>query len=291
MNQSDRQPGNGGRMIGLASVPMGALLDLVFPPACRLCNASTGKNSDFCRLCETALTASEALMNAACPCCGRPGVARASTSVVSEPFAENELWPLGDEPADPGDAGARQGCPRCRGNGFAVDRVIPLWAYLGRVQDAVVAAKYVSRTPLGDALGRRLATRVAGTLAADRPDLVTFIPSHLTRRVSRGGNGTRIIATAVATRLERPCREVLRTTRRIAKQAWLDQERRQKNVRGAFAAKKSYALSRPPELTDRHILVVDDVLTSGATANEVARVLKSAGAAKVSLAVVARAVD
>jgi predicted amidophosphoribosyltransferase len=84
---------------------------------------------------------------------------------------------------------------------------------------------------------------------------------------------------------------LLRTRRRIAKQAWLDDRSRVENVRDAFSLKKSYALFRSPEIAGRHILVIDDVLTTGATANEVARVLRDGGGAqRVSLAVVARAV-
>ncbi len=82
----------------------------------------------------------------------------------------------------------------------------------------------------------------------------------------------------------------MRTTRRIDKQAWLDDAQRLENVRDAFSLKNSYALLRSPRIANRHILVVDDVLTTGATANEVARVLRDDGARRVSLAVVARAV-
>ena len=127
-------------------------------------------------------------------------------------------------------------------------------------------------------------------MADDWPDVVTYVPSCLTRRVARGGNGASLIASAVAHRIGRPCRSLLRTTRSIAKQAWLDDDQRQQNVQGAFALKRSYAFPRMPQPHDRHILVVDDVLTTGATANEVARVLRGGGARRVTLAVVARAV-
>ena len=112
-----------------------------------------------------------------------------------------------------------------------------------------------------------------------------------------GASGWVTIATAVATGIGRPCRQLLRITRQIEKQAWLNESERAKNVRGAFAPKKSYAFpSRSrgisgQQIAGRHILVVDDVLTTGATANEVARVLKDAGASRVTVAVVARAVS
>jgi predicted amidophosphoribosyltransferase len=168
--------------------------------------------------------------------------------------------------------------------------VATLWAYQDRVCEAVVAAKYAHQSPLGDALGRRLGCRIEPVFAGDSPDFVTYVPSHITRQFSRGGNGIQVIARAVAKAIGRPCHLPLKTTRRIAKQAWLDDVQRIENVRGAFSLKKSYAFSRSPRIADRHILVVDDVLTTGATANEVARVFRSGGARRVSLAVVARAV-
>ena len=77
-------------------------------------------------------------------------------------------------------------------------------------------------------------------------------------------------------------------TRRIEKQAWLDNEQRRRNVRGAFRLKKSYAFAKTA--VNQHILVIDDVLTTGATANEVTRVLMDAGARKITLGIVARAI-
>ena len=162
---------------------------------------------------------------------------------------------------------------------------------------------------MADALASRLANRVAeifpeksifpeiplvdasSTGEVSRlPDLVTYVPSHLFRQMTRGGNSNRLFATTLARRLNIPMIECLRVSRPIAKQAWLDDEARKKNVAGAFLLKKSYAWRRSPKLTHRHILLVDDVLTTGATANEVARVLKQAGANRVTLAVTARAI-
>ena len=184
----------------------------------------------------------------------------------------------------------KAGCIHCRDQAFHFDRVIALWAYQDLVCEAVVASKYPRQAALGDALGRRLAAIVQNACAADWPDVVTYVPSFLTRRVSRGGNGAAVIASAVARGIGRRCRPLLKTTRPIAKQAWLNDQQRLENVGGAFAVKRSYALHRTPQPPNRHILVVDDVLTTGATANEVARVLRVSGVKRVSLAVVARAI-
>jgi ComF family protein len=180
-------------------------------------------------------------------------------------------------------------CVHCRDLKFEFDRVIPLWSYQDDVCDAVVAAKFAHRSPLADALGRRLGRRVAEAAAATGPDVVTYVPSHLTRQFARGGNAAEAIARAVARQVRCPCRPLLGMTRRIAKQAWLNEAQRQTNVRGAFSLKKSYAFSGPSATTGRHVLLVDDVLTTGATANEVTRMLRNGGATRVTLAVVARA--
>ena len=261
-----------GKQVGIS------LLELMLPPACRFCNQRTCA-VDFCENCLSRLTRSERQMRLACPRCGIP-----RPRVLSDPrLGDRGLSaPVGDD-----EAGGR--CVHCRDLKFGFDHVIPLWSYQDEVCDAVVAAKYVHRAPLADALGRRLGRRVAEVAVAAGPDVVTFVPSHLTRQFARGGNAAEAIARAVAWQIGCPCRPLLRMTRRVAKQAWLDETQRRSNVRGAFSLKKSYAFLGPSQTAGRHVLVVDDVLTTGATANEVTRILRSGGAQRVTLAVVARA--
>ncbi|TWU33015.1 ComF family protein [Novipirellula artificiosorum] len=241
--------------------------DLAFPPCCRFCQRLVASNQDFCRSCRVGLTASEPQMRCGCGRCG---------------------WPLGRMPAE--ETRLPTECPQCKDQSFHFDRVIPMWMYQGMVCDAVVAAKYFSQSSLADTLGRRLGGIVSERLAEDRVDAVTFVPSHFTRQLSRGGIGVQTLATAVAKRMGTPCKSLLKATRRIAKQAWLDDASRVHNVRDAFRLKKSYAFGSSPDLCHRHILLVDDVFTTGATTNEVARVLRSGGVSKVSVAVVARSV-
>ena len=300
------------------------MIDLVLPPACRLCegplespSADTAdlehadpKHAElFCGKCLSALSVSESMMRGACKKCGMPPPGILPPAADSLPTDPN----LPDLP-----------CPSCRGQDFDFDATFALWIYRGQVCDAIVASKYAHNAPLADALGHRLgrsiaaisiaATSIAATsdpatsdpansdaeisdaatsdaeISDDLPSEVTFVPSHLFRQISRGGVGTRAIAGAVAQELKLPLRQRLKAVRPIAKQAWLDDDRRKQNVRGAFAVRKSYAFGKSPKLDNQHILVVDDVLTTGATAGEVARVLKDAGAAKVTIAVVSRAV-
>lgn len=193
----------------------------------------------------------------------------------------------------------------CHKEKFAFQRVIARWTYEGRVRDAIVAAKHASQSSLGSSLGYLLGQRVALAVADDPPDCVTFVPSSFARQMLRGGtNGNLAIAESVAkclrqshlngNRAEPRVKRVLGITRGIKKQAWLTDTQRRENVAGAFAVKKGYAASwkssGASKLTDQHVLVVDDVLTTGATANEVSRVLLESGVRRVTLAVVARAV-
>ena len=302
------------------------LMDLVLPPACRFCEGplDAGRQTSqsfqhdspiaialphFCSACLRSLSVSEPMMRNACKKCGMPPAGISPRPPIEGPIAENlvaenlvaenpaaeaaenpiaEGSAAEDDASDPDSQNLH--CQTCRDEKFDFDAVIALWIYRDRVCDAIVASKYGHNASLADALGDRLGVRVSDDLVSDPPSEVTFVPSHLFRQFSRGGIGTQAIAQAVASRLNIPLSQRLKAIRPIAKQAWLDDDHRKQNVHGAFAARKSYAFARSPKLDHRHILVIDDVLTTGATANEVARVLKDSGAARVTVAVVSRAV-
>jgi predicted amidophosphoribosyltransferase len=209
------------------------------------------------------------------------------------------------------------------------DGCVALWTYDGLVRNAVIAAKYGSQVALADALGRRLGQRVLqawelgingsaerpqpararsgpeephGAEETPTPELVTGVPSHLFRRIQRGGGGGSALVASLHRVLRQRwshCRlaDVLTTTRRVKKQALMGESQRTANVRDAFALRRRRWRPRTPrrasghlELAGRHVLLVDDVMTTGATADENARVLKLAGASRVTVAVVARAV-
>jgi predicted amidophosphoribosyltransferase len=179
----------------------------------------------------------------------------------------------------------------CPSEGFLFDEVTPLAVYQGPVKEAVVAAKQARNSGLAIALGRRLARLLLETANDSKFDLVTFVPTPVSKRLQRGGiSGAACIAAGVGQVLGTPPLALLSQTRRIAKQSLLPDELRHQNVLNAFAIKRSYAWKPLPKPRDRHILLIDDVLTTGSTASEVAGVLKRAGAARVHLAVAARAV-
>ena len=113
--------------------------------------------------------------------------------------------------------------------------------------------------------------------------MVAPVPMHWVRRLGRGWNHSSGLARRVARRLKLPMDDELVRTRNTPPQVGLPASQRAGNVRGAFA------VPRPKEVAGANVLLVDDVMTTGATANEAARTLRRAGAERVIVAVVARA--
>jgi ComF family protein len=157
--------------------------------------------------------------------------------------------------------------------------------YGGVVRDLVLRMKKSRNESLSLAAGSLLSQRVEQTLQPALPDLVAPVPMHWMRRLTRGVNAAELVAESVAKRLHRPLYiDLLRCRRKTRKQGTLTPHERRKNVRGA------YSIFRTSPLRDAHVLLIDDVMTTGATANELAKVMLRGGAREVSIAVVARGV-
>ena len=160
------------------------------------------------------------------------------------------------------------------------------------MRDAIHALKYDRLHPAARILGRMLAEAIA-QLAGEAPEtmLVVPVPLHRTKYVQRGFNQSRSLAYEALRYLGkshpqwrlRLAPSTLMRLRATDSQAGLTPRQRRLNVRGAFS------VSNPSEVKDRHILVVDDILTTGATARAAAQVLMRAGAASVWVATLARA--
>ena len=164
------------------------------------------------------------------------------------------------------------------------DTVVPLGAYQEELRSAVLRMKHAQGDPLSEALGELLAIHRGDQLAALQPDLAAPIPRYWWRRVRQGTNSPEILAQRLAKRLGVPAEPRLLACRRnVRLQQSLKPRDRFRNVRGAFRVNKGY------DLENARMLLVDDVLTTGATCNEAAKMLKQAGAAYVAVAVLARA--
>lgn len=175
------------------------------------------------------------------------------------------------------------GCPRCRRFVLHFERVYCLGPYLSELREVVLRAKQPAHAPVAAVLGQLLAQRLAPDAAPAPWDLVVPVPRHWSAQVWTPYNHAAVLADHVAARLQiRFSERTLVQTRRVAPQVGLGASRRFSNVRDAF-------LARPGRrLAGAHVLLVDDVLTTGATASECARELLDAGAARVAVAVVAR---
>lgn len=177
----------------------------------------------------------------------------------------------------PPPCGRRYLLPGLRG-GSAFGYVYALGLHEGALREAVHHLKFGDREELAPPLGRRLAA-----LISTRPDCLVPVPLHRSRLVERGFNQATLIARAIAAELSIPVMDQAMTRlRRTGHQAKLDRAARMKNLQHAFGVART-----PAPWAGKSVLLVDDVLTTGATAVAVANVLRQTGARAVDMAVLA----
>ena len=164
----------------------------------------------------------------------------------------------------------------------AITLATAIGPYDGRLRDIVQAFKYDPRATIAKHLAARM--RAAGADVLAGADLAVPVPLHRSRERTRGFNQAR----ALARHLGLPVADALVRTRRTESQADLPAERRQANVRGAFATPAGPEI-RPTGVKNRVVVLVDDVWTTGATLSACATVLRDAGAADVRALTAARA--
>jgi predicted amidophosphoribosyltransferase len=146
----------------------------------------------------------------------------------------------------------------------------------------ILAAKHRPGEHLAEAAGRLWAVHHEGKFRQCGADIVVPVALHWWKRLRRGFNQTTCLSAAIAERLKLDHRpEWLRRVRATGSQVSLTPTQRRTNVAGAFRA------SRRAQLAGRSVLLIDDVLTTGATASEAAAALRAAGADRVVVAVLA----
>jgi competence protein ComFC len=158
-------------------------------------------------------------------------------------------------------------------------------AYEDVIREALRAFKFRGRRALAAPLGDLLGEAMGGRLPAGVPALLVPVPLHPRRQRERGFNQASLLARRVGRAWRVPVRDdVLVRAVPTPSQTELDAPARLANVRGAFR------LRRPEVIAGRHVLLVDDILTTGATLSECARCLREGGAATVGALTVARVV-
>lgn len=169
-------------------------------------------------------------------------------------------------------------CGRCLAQPPHYDRTLAAFNYGFPLDKLLQAFKYAHRLSLAPFFGRVLAEAAADC----RTDLIIPLPLHRTRLRERGFNQALELARPVADTLKKPIdTDCCLRIRHTAAQANLPWRERAKNIRGAFHCTK--------DLSGTRVLLVDDVMTTGASLNECARTLKLHGADEVTLLVLARA--
>ncbi|HET9321140.1 MAG TPA: ComF family protein [Bryobacteraceae bacterium] len=170
-------------------------------------------------------------------------------------------------------------CRLCRAGARGFDAAYCFGSYEGVLRQLIHLFKYGRMKPLS----KTLAALLASALPPDRQfDVVVPMPLHWRRQWQRGFNQSELLARATARRCGIPMKNAVRRTRATATQAGLSNARRRENVEGAFQVKKRGTVE------GRRILLIDDVMTTGATARACALVLKGAGAKAVTLLALAR---
>lgn len=143
--------------------------------------------------------------------------------------------------------------------------------------------KYHGNAGLGKWLGMRMGLYLKYAEHFSTADLVVPVPLHWSRRLSRGYNQAEVIASEIAAELKVPIRNLLVRRRRTKTQTKLDAEAKVRNVRAAFSIKKRVNLKRLGHI--RHILLVDDVFTTGSTTLECFKALREALGPQVRISV------
>lgn len=230
----------------------GGMVDLLYPPRCIICAAVSGVNESFCAECQCTLSDS----SPRCPrCAGRVG-----------PY---------------GLAGGE--CPDCRREPPAFDQTRCLGSYRGPLRLAILRIKHASGEGLAEQLGRLWGQTYQETLTKPEVamDAVVPVPLHWWRRWTRGYNQSMAVARGICGVLKLPMRSGwMRRVKATLPQKSLGRTARKENLKKAFMARSL--------VKGQKVLLVDDVMTTGATAQEAAFALRKAGATQVHVAVIAR---
>ncbi len=233
------------------------VLETIYVPHCAACDVRVPGDQPLCAPCASSLVE----LGPACPRCAEP--------LAALPAVE---------------------CARCASTAWPLEATVAPWRYGGELARALRRMKFARRPHLARELAPLVAPFLAAVAHAGAADVIVPIPLHWRRLAARGFNPAHAVVAAArrAARLETPIDAVvLRRIRATVAQTGLTATERAANLRGAFAVPPR----RAHRVAGRRVLLVDDVITTGATLAAAARALLDAGAAAVLGFAVARAGD
>ena len=240
--------------MALLGTAIEALGRTIFPPVCVACGRPPCEGGHLCCDCNADLDLLRAAP--ACPRCG----SSSGPHISAEGF-----------------------CGRCRTSNFSFDATVRVAPYVDPMMQILRRYKYRGSEYLDSCLADLMIRSLEQTMWHKDIEAVVPVPSHWMRRITDGFHPVAALATQIGGRLKVPCLSVMRRVRFERHQIGLSNSERVRNVQGAFALRSGV------DVQDACICVVDDVMTSGATLNEVAKVLKQAGARSVYNLVLTRA--
>jgi ComF family protein len=232
-------------------------LNLLFPPRCAYCRAEIAELEDHVPICAECCRRLVPEKWIGCRHCG---------GAISEAEQTSDH------------------CSMCKTPPLLFDTVITIGGYHGELHDVIFRMKRPEHESLALAMGRLLGQKRFSELDELEAEIIVPVPMYWKRRLRRGTNSAELLARCLGRKLELPVRRrLLVRCKNTQPQSELSATKRFSNMRGAFRVR------RAQQLKGVRVLLVDDVLTTGATCSEAAAVLKKAGAAMVAVAVVARA--
>lgn len=173
----------------------------------------------------------------------------------------------------------KNSCPHCLNEKFYFDRAFSPCAYTGVIKNLIHEFKYSGKDYLKKPLGTIMNTFIKEyRLPIEYLDFIVAVPLHKNRQREREFNQAQLLAQEVAIAFDKIMLSNILIRNKVTKtQTELTQEERRQNVEGSFL------VTQPELITDTNLLLIDDVLTTGATSSEAAKSLKNAGAKKVIL--------
>lgn len=230
-----------------------ACLDALLPPLCLSCGGRVGTNGALCPECWKSIAF---ISSPLCQTCGKP---------FNIPLVNDSV------------------CPECEETPHAFASARAAFIYDAASRNIVLGFKHGDRTHAAQALACWMVR--AGECCLKEADVIAPVPLHRWRLFKRRYNQSALLANCIArTTKKQACMQALSRTRATQSQGHLNHKERRNNVAGAFMVPER----QKPKIRNATIVLIDDVMTTGATLDECAKTLLAAGAKKVHALTLAR---